>query len=143
MIAAILLAASVVPADAKSFITGDLKLTDYRAAAADLNHDGSPEVLVLANGPDYCGSGGCALFILTRQARSYRVVTKLSVTRPPIQALPTSSHGWDDLSVTVAGGGIIRPYQAQLRFDGRRYPRNPTVAPAVPAKGKAGRVVIP
>ncbi len=57
-------------------------------------------------------------------------VTNISITRPPIRVLPTVTHGWHDLGVMVAGGGIIPGYEARLRFDGHSYPSNPTVPSA-------------
>jgi hypothetical protein len=58
------------------------------------------------------------------------VVTKTTVTRPPIQVLASKSNGWHDIAVRVAGGGIANGYDAELSFDGRKYPSNPTVPPA-------------
>lgn len=130
-----------VPARAERFIRERLKLERYRAAAADLNGDHSLEIFVYADGQRRCGSGGCTLFILTPDARSYRIVTRLTVTRPPIRVLEASTHGWNDLGVRVAGGGI-QAYEARLRFDGRAYPSNPTVAPAVPAGNARGLAVL-
>jgi hypothetical protein len=61
----------------------------------------------------------------------------------PIRRLATSSRGWSDIGVYVSGGGIIQGYEAVLRFDGRRYPGNPTVAPAFRGrKGAPGLVLI-
>ena len=34
------------------------------------------------------------------------------------------------------GGGIQPGYEAELRFDGKTYPANPSVPPARPLKGK-------
>ena len=67
---------------------------------------------------------------------------KATITQLPIMLLDTSSRGWRDVSVTVAGGGIPRAYSARLRFDGRQYPSNPTVPPAIPLKRMSGRVLI-
>ena len=134
---------AVAPADgAARFITGTLHLRHYRRADVDLNRDGRAETLVYATDADRCGSGGCNLFVLARAGGSWRVVSDVSIARPPVTLLPTTTHGWRDLSVFVAGGGIIPGHAVRLRFDGRRYPGNPTVPPAVPLSGKAGRVLI-
>lgn len=145
MLALILTAASAastpVPPDLAAYIR-DRKLTRYDHALSDLNGDGRPEALVYAwrgreGGRDVnlCGSGGCDLTVLSLTPIGYRVVSTTSVTRPPIRVLPGMSNGWHDLSVLVAGGGIQPGYRARLRFDGRTYPTNPSVAPALAMKG--------
>lgn len=131
-----------VPASAEAFLTGTLRLDRYRAAAADLNGDGRPEVLAYAESAGQCGSGGCTLYILARQGSDWRVVSRLSVTHPPIRVLESKTRGWRDLAVRVAGGGIHAGYAVRLRFDGRRYPGNPTLAPRLRPGGAAGRTVL-
>lgn len=138
--AQMLWAASPSPAD--KFAREQRHLTRYRAAQADLNGDWRAELLIYAEGPDHCGSGGCDLYILTPRGGEYKEFARVSVTRPPVRLLPTTSHGWRDLAMSVAGGGILPGYTARLRFDGRRYPTNPTVPPAEPMSRPAGRVLI-
>ena len=115
----------------------------YFDAAVDLNSDGKQEVLVYVVGQNWCGSGGCPLIILTPEGSSYRVVTKTTVTQTPIRVLDGSSSGWRNLGVGVSGGGIPG-YEAELRFDGKSYPQNPTLLPARKTNGNLpGRVLIP
>jgi hypothetical protein len=130
-----------IPTFADAFVRSELELTRYQAASVDLNDDGSPEMIVLANDREYCGSGGCTLFVLTPAADSYRIVTRMTVTRPPVRVLSTSSRGWQDLAVRVAGGGSLQPYDVALRFDGRSYPTNPSVV-ARSREQIGGKVVI-
>ena len=124
------------------------RLTRYKVALADLDNDRRPEALIYAmdsgdgTGGSLCGSGGCELYVLSLKARSYRVITAISLTRPPIGVLPTMTHGWHDLAVRVAGGGIVPGYEARLRFNGRTYPENPTVSPATRLARGFGKVVI-
>ena len=61
---------------------------------------------------------------------------------PPITVLRGAAHGWRDLGVTGRGGGIVHPYMALLRFDGRRYASNPTDPPAFPLRRPSGKVLI-
>lgn len=131
-----------LPARAAAFVRSELKIERYRAARADLNGDGAAEIILWSQEPAMCGSGGCVLFVLTPQGRRYRVVTRMTVTRPPVRVLASATRGWRDLGVRVSGGGITRPYEARLRFDGRSYPRNPSTAPATPANGARGRTVL-
>lgn len=134
--------ASPPPAGAANYIATTLHLSRYKSASVDLNGDSVGEVLVYAEEPQECGSGGCTLYVITPSAGSYRVVTKLSISHLPIRILATSAHGWRDLGVQVAGGGITRAYEARLTFDGKTYPENPTVAPAKPLAKAEGRVVL-
>ncbi len=118
------------------------KRTRYVAAFRDLNGDGIPEAIVYLLG-NWCGSGGCTTLILTRDAGSWRIVTRITIVQLPIRVLMNTSHGWRSIGVWVQGGGIQPGYEAELRFDGKSYPRNPSVPPARRLTGKAaGEVVI-
>lgn len=128
------------PIDA--FVQQKLQTSDYTRADADLNGDGRPETFVYVTDQSYCGSGGCTLVVLSPRSGTYRVVLRSTVTQLPISVLPTSTRGWRDVGVTVAGGGITRPHMARLRFNGSHYPGNPTVAPAVPLSRPTGKVLI-
>ena len=108
----------------------------YSVAKVDLDGDGIAEAIVYESGPYSCGTGGCELFIARRHGSGWRLVTNVSLVRPPIRVLATKSHGWRDLGVLVAGGGIRVGYEAVLSFDGRTYPENPTGRPA--RRGRRG-----
>lgn len=125
-----------------SFVQQTLGTSSYKRADADLNGDGRAEALLYVTDRDYCGSGGCTLVVLSQKGSGYRVVLRSTVTQLPIRVLPTSTRGWRDIGVTVAGGGITRPYVARLRFNGNRYPSNPTVPPAIPLKRPSGKILI-
>jgi hypothetical protein len=118
--------------------------TQYIVAFRDLNADGTPEAIVYLTIKKWCGSGGCTMLILERTGSSWRVVTKTTVTRPPIRVLKKISNRWHNIGVWVEGGGIHPGYEAELVFDGKTYPTNPTIPPALQLKEKsAGVVVIP
>jgi len=108
----------------------DLRQVRYLSSLADLKDDGRLEAIVYLMDNEWCGSGGCTMLILAPKDSSYEVVTKITVTRPPIRILKTKTNGWHDLSVFVAGGGIVPGYDAKLSFDGSTYPSNPSTAPA-------------
>lgn len=107
----------------------------YAHASVDLNGDGSDEVLAYVMGPMVCGSGGCNLYVLSREGESWRVVTRTSVTQTPVGVLTTSTNGWRDLAVSVGGGGAEAGW-VRLTYDGRTYPTNPTAPPATPLDGQ-------
>jgi len=115
----------------------------YSIAWIDLNGDPRPEALVYLRGRYWCGSGGCNLLVIAADRGSWRIVTEIGVSRPPVMVLDSRSRGWRDLAVSVSGGGIAPGYQARLSFDGRSYPDNPTVD-GVPRlrRGERGRVLI-
>ena len=116
----------------------------YFAKRVDLNGDARAEYVVHVAGPMVCGTGGCTTLVLTEEGQELRLLSRISVTRPPIVIAATSTNGWRDLVVRTSGGGIIPGYDARLRFDGRTYPANPTVPPAEPVKAPAsGEVAIP
>jgi hypothetical protein len=75
------------------------KTTRYVDAAVDLDGDGVPEEIVYVSGTAWCGSGGCTLLILAREKSTFRVITRTTITRPPIRILKGTSQGWHDLSV--------------------------------------------
>jgi hypothetical protein len=119
------------------------RATRYSSAFVDLRDDGTKEVIVYLTGREWCGSGGCIMLILTSEGPSYRVLTKTTATRLPIRVLVTKTNGWHDISVVVAGGGILPGYEADLTFDGKTYPLNPSVPPAHPLAGEVrGKTVV-
>lgn len=115
----------------------------FHLGVADLDGDGGDEGLVWLDDRDFCGTGGCNLLVLRRQGGSWQEVTRLTVTWPPVKILESRTNGWQDLSVYVRGGGIVRGYDAVLSFDGRTYPTNPSTPPAREGVGAVrGQVVI-
>ena len=128
---------------AKENQADDDKTTRYIHTFVDLNGDGKDEAIVYLVGRDWCGSGGCTALILASEASSYKVVTELTVTQLPVRILTGTSNGWRNLGVWVQGGGIQPGYEAELLFDGKTYPENPTVPPARRLEHKVpGKVVV-
>lgn len=114
----------------------------YVSAFADLDGDGRDEALVYLNSGYFCGSGGCNLYVYRQIRGRWRQVSEISIANLPIRLLATRSHGWRDISVLVAGGGV-RAHEARLSYNGRSYPSNPSVPPAATLRGRAaGRPLI-
>jgi hypothetical protein len=59
----------------------------------DLNGDGAPEVIVYVSSKAWCGSGGCTMLILAREKSTFRIITRTTITRPPIRILKSKSQG--------------------------------------------------
>jgi len=106
----------------------------YAYDRVDLHGSGEQEVLVYLPGSDYCGSGGCTSLVFAFRGGDYLLVSRLSLTRPPVMVSSHRTNGWKDLVIFVSGGGIQPGYYAVLRFDGQKYPENPTTVQATPLK---------
>lgn len=132
--------AAQLPADPKleQFLVKEFGLraddptpTRYRYKRIDLNGDKKPEMIVLVEGSMVCGTGGCPGYVLQPQASGYKIITAFTLLRTPISMSQQQTKGWNDLIVTVGGGGI-QGGKMTLRFNGKSYPANPTLAPASP-----------
>ena len=100
---------------------GDLQNLRYGYALVDLNGDGNDEAIVWARDAQLCGSGGCNLDVFVHRSSGWKLFSSTTITRPPIKVLSTRTHGWRDLAIWQAGGGIQRPYEARLTFSGKSY----------------------
>lgn len=109
----------------ENLLKDDLKLmtdTDrkFQYEEVDLNGDGKNEYLVGLESPYFCGTGGCTFYLLNNDGS---VITIFSVSETPFIALFSKTNGWRDL--LVRSNGAMR----LLKFDGKTYPPNPSVAP--------------
>lgn len=111
--------ARIKPVDPSSY--------EFEYALIDLNGDGIPDAVVLLRG-GYCGSGGCTLQIYQGTQRGFIFVSSSMISREPVQILTEKRFGWHSLTIRVGGGGGTE-CNALMRFDGRKYPLNPSVQP--------------
>jgi hypothetical protein len=119
------------------------KETRYIAVFRDLNGDGIPESIAYMVGNDWCGSGGCNLFILKKSGDSWKIVSSVTITYPPVWIFKGTSNGWHNLGVQ-GGGGSVRAHDVELRFNGAKYRKSPSVSLAGRAgKDNGGELVIP
>jgi hypothetical protein len=119
----------------------DIQNLVYGYALIDLNGDGRNEAIVWARNASRCGTGGCGLDVYVHQKSGWYMLSHTPITRPPIKILNSRTNGWHDLASWQAGGGIQRPYEARLRFNGVRYeivwPKDWTGKnPPAPLKGR-------
>ena len=125
----------------RSYAENDRTAT-YNVAFVDLDGDGSREAVVYVEGRYLCGSGGCHTLVFRSDRSSYRLISAIPMTWPPIRVLEGTTNGWRDLSVWVRGGGLSG-YEALLPFDGHSYPTNPSMSPAREIRGTMpGEVLI-
>ena len=94
----------------------------FEHASATLNNDALPDAVVLVQGTDWCGSGGCTFLVLQGTPAGYALISRSTITTPPIRALQSSHFGWKDLIVHSNGTGEVL-----LQFDGTSYPSNPSL----------------
>lgn len=110
-------------------------LPSYVYALTDLNGDGIPDAIVLITDSAYCGSGGCVMAVFRGTPNGFVEVSSSTISRQPVYVLAETRSGWHSLSVLVAGGGIMDGWQSLMRFNGKRYPGNPSMQPhASPAQ---------
>lgn len=113
--------------------------THFSAAYADLNNDGIEDSIVLLEGADWCGSGGCTLLVFEGLASGeYRLASKSTVASAPIYVLEATSNGWSDLSVYTSGKG-----QVIMKWGGSNYPSNPSLQPTLIIDSKEIKPAIP
>jgi hypothetical protein len=116
----------------------------YFAGSINLDSEGYHEIIVHVVGQTVCKSDGCDTLVFTPDGESFRRVTTIHSTRPPIRVSPVRSHGWRNLIVAVSGGGA-RPHahDVELRYDGTSYPSDPATAPVRRIASLVTQVVIP
>lgn len=118
------------------FTKGDV---DFEVAYADLNNDGIKDGIVLLEGANWCGSGGCTLLIFEGlENGEYRLASKSTVASAPIYVLEATTNGWSDLSVYTHGKG-----QVMMKWGGSNYPSNPSLQPTLIIDSQAVKPVIP
>lgn len=105
----------------------------YFADTIDLNGDGIQDGVVVFSSSYWCGTGGCTMLIFEgQQDKTFRLVSETTLVRPPVTVSETKTNGWRDLMLTVSGGGgPAKP--VALKFDGKKYPLNPSDLPALSA----------
>lgn len=116
-------------------------IVHYMYNKVDLNGDKKPEVIVYAYGPMLGGSGGDSGLILKEVSEGYQVISELSLVRTPIIISDNKTKGWNDIIMEVSGGGAT-PEQAVLKFNGKKYPSNPSTQPKLGKNAKIEGVQI-
>ncbi|WP_428775627.1 hypothetical protein [Vibrio sp.] len=92
----------------------------YISGRADLNYDGTDELMVLIQDPYFCGSGGCSMYMFDH---SGQVIHRMSVVRQPVLLADSFSNGWQDFIVWSNGSYRL------MQYNGETYPANPSTAP--------------
>lgn len=98
----------------------------FRFALTDLNGDAQPDAIVLFGG-DWCGMGGCTMAVFRGTGRGFKLLSSSTITNEPIRVSPERRYGWKTLIVNAKRVG-----NALMRFNGARYPLNPSMQPKAP-----------
>lgn len=110
----------------------------FRHALADLNGDGRADAVVLLQGGEWCGSGGCNMLVFRGTKDGFTFVSGSTITSEPIRISAEKTAGWKTLIVYSKGRGDVL-----MRFNGTRYPLNPSTQPkAAPEQVRAAQVVM-
>jgi hypothetical protein len=106
----------------------------YAWSQVDLNGDGRNELVAHVVGPILCGSGGCPLLIFSEPSPgTLTLITAMSLFKDPLIVTKWRHNGWRTLITRVRLDANRSDY-AELPYDGRTYPVNPSVAPARPLR---------
>ena len=117
---------------------GNIDTPIYREALTDLDGDGRADAVVLMSGSGWCGSGGCNMLVFHAEKDGFAFVCSSTITTEPIRVSTEKSSGWRTLIVYSRGKGDVL-----MRFDGKRYPLNPSTQPkATAAQVNAGQTVM-
>lgn len=113
----------------------------FLADFVDLNGDSTPDAILILTGSYWCGTGGCTMLVFEGEDKTFRFVSRSTPVRPPVTVSETKTNGWRDLVLTVSGGGMPAKTVA-LKFDGKKYPLNPSVQTALPAEAATKGTVL-
>lgn len=117
---------------------GDPVLPPFRHALTDLDGDSRDDAVVLLQGRNWCGSGGCTLLVFRGTNGDFAFVSGSTITREPIRISTDKRKGWKTLIVYSKGKGDVL-----MRFNGKRYPLNPSSQPkATPEQVHAAHIVM-
>lgn len=109
----------------------------YYYNKVDINEDGKEEIFTVLYGMYVAGSGGGTGLLFDND---YNLVTQFSLVRTPVIISDNKTNGWNEILMYVSGGGV-ESFYAQMKFDGKTYPSNPSVQsevkPGMKIEGKA------
>ncbi|MED5493734.1 MAG: hypothetical protein VYD45_16650 [Pseudomonadota bacterium] len=114
------------------------ELPGYQSALYDLDDDGVDDALIYAQGPDWCGSAGCTLFVLQGSEHAFTLRSRTTIAQLPLWVSAHSTDGWRDLIVHARGAGDV-----VLRATDSGYPLNPSMQrPATAAELQSSEILL-
>ncbi|GJL85296.1 MAG: hypothetical protein DHS20C02_10710 [Micavibrio sp.] len=109
--------------------------SQYNFSRQDLNGDGLEDALVLFKNPygHWCSQHGCTMLVMKAHRGHFTVVNAIQPVRTPLYVSMIKTNGWKDLIILVSGRQESTKNVA-MRFDGRKYPADPSSLPAYPVR---------
>lgn len=114
----------------KQLVGIDPKDRQFSYFLTDLNADGKNEQFVWFKGMNWCGSGGCTALLLSDEQK---LITYFTVIDFPVTISEDKTDGWKNLIVYSGRANRL------LKWSGKGYPKNPSVAPKYSGKEGDGK----
>ncbi|GAA0742432.1 hypothetical protein [Clostridium oceanicum] len=111
-------------------LQGNEDKVKYYYNKVDLNGDGKKEIFAYLVGPFVCGSGGCSAAIFEEKLGEYKLLSRFSLVNNPVIISNNKTKGYKDIIMNVSGGGV-ESFFALLKYNGTKYPSNPSIEPKV------------
>ncbi len=111
-------------------LQGNEDKVKYYYNKVDLNGDGKKEIFAYLVGPFVCGSGGCSAAIFEEKLGEYKLLSRFSLVNNPVIISNNKTKGYKDIIMNVFGGGV-ESFFALLKYNGTKYPSNPSIEPKV------------
>jgi len=77
--------------------------------------------VVYLSGTPWCGSSGCNFLIFRKIENIYILIGKFGLAQKPIRVLSSTRLGYPEFGIWTSGGGIGKPFQRRVFFDGLQY----------------------
>ena len=108
--------------------SGDSVIPPFRFALIDLNNDTRDEAIVLLEGGEWCGSGGCTMLVFRGDDEGSLLVSSTTSASGAIRVATSRTAGWRDLIVRAERHGDVT-----MRLGGNGYPANASSQPVTAA----------
>ena len=102
----------------------------YQHRRVDLNNDGKRDALVILKNPygHWCGMYGCTMLIMRANKDDFDLVNAVQTVREPLTVMNNTTSGWRNIVIHVSGRWT-QTKDVLLRYDGNKYPTNPSELP--------------
>jgi hypothetical protein len=103
----------------------------------DLDKDGNQEYLIGLIGPDFCGTGGCTMLVLSHDLKK---IAQFTLVKYPVymgsDEKDDYTKGYRNIYLRTGQIGYVK-----LFWNGNTYPRNPSTQPKFPEASIKGKQV--
>lgn len=97
----------------------------------DLDNDKDYETIAYLWGKDFSGNGGATMLVFDEKDDKYEFISKTTLVNMPMMISENSTNGYNDIIVTVSGGGIKEDYNTVLQYGKDGYPLNASIQPQI------------